>query len=80
MVVKAPRAGKWAAGKPIVDGYIAHDQDGRRPQRLPHSGRVFPQYLYFVTNKDENDKKGDNFDIYVTYREGRPRSSPRPRP
>ena len=29
---------------------------------------VYPQYMYFASNKNENDKKGDNYDLFVTFR------------
>ena len=68
MVSKRGSSGKWAAGK-ALGGYIQTKTADERGAFLTADG-VFPQYLYFVTNKDENDKKGDNFDLYVTYRGG----------
>jgi Tol biopolymer transport system component len=67
MVSKRATTGKWAAGKP-VGSYIQTKADEHGCFLTPDG--AFPQYLFVVTNKDENDKKGDNFDIYVTYREG----------
>jgi WD40-like Beta Propeller Repeat len=63
--------GKWTAGKSIVDvygSYIATAADDRSV--FVTSDSVFPQYLYYATNKNELDQKGDNFDLYVTSRLG----------
>ncbi len=65
--------GKWSAGKPL-GGYVQSPPDSKKPADdrgvfLTPDG-VYPQYIYFATNKDENDQKGDNYDLYVSYRDG----------
>jgi WD40-like Beta Propeller Repeat len=64
-------AGMWGAGK-AVEGYVNALPDAKKPADargvfLTNDG-TFPQFLYFATNKNENDQKGDNFDLFVTYR------------
>jgi hypothetical protein len=71
MLSKHLPSGKWGAGKE-VEGYIGPLPDAKKPADyrgvfLTKDG-TYPQFLYFATNKNENDQKGDNFDIYVTYR------------
>ena len=73
VVLSKRTGGKWAAGKPI-DGYVGSPATKKKPADdcgvfITPDG-TYPQYLYFATNKDENDDKGDNFDLYVTYRDG----------
>jgi hypothetical protein len=64
-------SGKWGTGK-LVEGYVNALLDAKKPADarglfLTKDG-AFPQYMYFATDKNENDQKGDNFDLYVTYR------------
>jgi hypothetical protein len=71
MLSKHLPSGKWGAGK-AVEGYVGPLPDAKKPADyrgvfLTKDG-TYPQFLYFGTNKNENDQKGDNFDIYVTYR------------
>src|SRR5262249_49131549 len=61
-------SGKWAAGKSVEDAYGAYVKtpaDDRSLFVTPEG--TYPQYLYYATKLDE---KGDNFDLYVTYRDG----------
>lgn len=64
-------SGKWAAGKP-VEGYIGPLPDAKKPADyrgvFVTTEKVFPQFMYFASNKNENDQKGDNFDLFVTLR------------
>jgi hypothetical protein len=59
----------WPAGKGL-DGYFSEKADNRSVS-LTAEGK-YPQYLYFATNKDpeKKDNRGDNFDIYVTVKQG----------
>ena len=65
--------GKWSSGKP-VEGYIQSPPDVKKPADdrsvFVTPDGVYPQFIYFATNKDEKDQKGDNFDLYVSYRDG----------
>ena len=64
-------SGKWDVGKSIVDAcgaYVASAADDRGA--FVTADNSYPQYLYFATNKNEQDQKGDNFDLYVTSRLG----------
>ncbi len=63
--------GKWATGK-AVEGYIGPAPDAKNP---PDYRGVFltadgsyPQFMYFASDKNESDKKGDNFDLFLTFR------------
>jgi hypothetical protein len=58
----------WPAGKE-VDGEFPEKADVRSPCLTPE-GR-YPQYLYFATNWDpeKKEKRGDNYDIYVSVRQ-----------
>lgn len=71
MFSKRLPSGKWAAGKP-VEGYIGPLPDAKKPADYRSvfvtTEKVFPQFMYFASNKNENDQKGDNFDLFVTYR------------
>jgi len=72
MLSKHLPSGKWGAGKD-VEGYVNALPDAKKPADargvfLTQDG-TYPQFLYFATNRNENDQKGDNFDIYVTYRD-----------
>ena len=67
MVVETRRR-KWAAGKPL--GGYSPDEAADERGAFVTADSIYPQYLYFATNKDAKDEKGDNFDIYVTYRDG----------
>ena len=64
-------AAKWGAGKSIVDAcgaYVADAADDRCVFVTPDNS--YPQYLYFASNKNEQDRKGENFDLYATSRLG----------
>ncbi len=73
LMVSRRSGGKWTAGK-LLDGYVQSPPN----KKMPADDRgvfvtpdgAYPQFLYFATNKNEQDEKGDNFDIYVTYRDG----------
>ena len=73
ILVSRRSGGKWAAGKPL-DGYIQSPTGKKKPADdrgvFVTPDGTYPQYIYFATNKDENDEKGDNFDLYVSYRDG----------
>jgi hypothetical protein len=64
-------SGKWGAGKP-VEGYIGPLPDAKKPADYHGvfltTDATFPQFMYFASNKNENDQKGDNYDLFVTYR------------
>ncbi len=64
LLVSKRSGGKWAAGKPL-GGYVQTAADDRGA--FLTSDGIYPQYLYYATKLDE---KGDNFDLYVTYRGG----------
>jgi len=71
MLSKLLPSSKWGAGKE-VEGYVNALPDAKKPANargvfLTKDG-PFPQFLYFATDKNENDQKGDNFDLYVTFR------------
>jgi hypothetical protein len=71
MLSKHLPSGKWAAGK-AVEGYVGALPSAKKPADyrglfLTQDG-TFPQFMYFATNKNENDQKGDNYDLYITYR------------
>ena len=71
MFAKHLPSGKWGSGK-VVEGYVNALPDAKKPADarglfLTKDGS-YPQYMYFATDKNENDQKGDNFDLYVTYR------------
>ncbi len=64
LLVSKRSGGKWAAGKPM-GGYIQTPADDRGA--FVTADGFYPQYLYYATKLDA---KGDNFDLYVTYRNG----------
>ena len=65
---RASSSAKWPAPKSIQDvfGYYVHTPADDRSVFVTPDG-TYPQYLYYATKLDE---KGDNFDLYVTYRNG----------
>jgi hypothetical protein len=71
MFSKHQPSGKWGPGKP-VEGYIGSLPDAKKPADyrgvfLTADG-TYPQFIYFASDRNENDQKGDNFDLFVTYR------------
>jgi gluconolactonase len=60
--IRKPRDRSWSAGQSVADINIAGDC---RSVFLTSDG-IYPQYLFFATNKDpeKKDGRGDNFDIY----------------
>jgi Tol biopolymer transport system component len=73
VMVSRRSGGKWLAGK-LLGGYVQSPTNKKKPAddrgAFVTPDGSYPQYLYFATNKDENEEKGDNFDIYVSYRDG----------
>ena len=59
----------WPAGKD-VDGWFSETADNLSCCLTPENR--YPQYLYFATNKDpeKQDARGDNYDLYVSVRQG----------
>ncbi|HVS38024.1 MAG TPA: hypothetical protein VMS17_20860 [Gemmataceae bacterium] len=73
LMVSKYSGGKWAPGKPL-GGYVQSPMDVKKPADdrsvfLTADG-VYPQYFYFASNRDEKEEKGDNYDLYVSYRDG----------
>jgi hypothetical protein len=65
---RSSTSAKWPAGKSIQDvfGYYVRTPADDRSVFVTPDGS-YPQYLFYATKLDE---KGDNFDLYVTYRDG----------
>jgi gluconolactonase len=60
--VRKSKDRRWSAGQPVADINVAGDCRG---VFLTPDG-VYPQYLFFATNKDpeKKDGRGDNLDLY----------------